>query len=384
MTDTGRIPIPWRLRRDWFLRRLLPFAWFLATFWLAALLWQRSAHEGNLVGEVEVVRVEVPASRQGTLVSLPQGHWTLFDVVVKDQVVARVNDMPLRAELSTMEVQRLRLRQELAATQSRLLLDQRDLQQDRQQELMRLTWHREQLRLDVLDRAAQIAVDGAELQRLEARLDYYQRLASKNAVTRFDLEQTQLQRDVVTRRIAENRKSILEANRQRTVAADRIAEFPAETVTQLDPILEPLRTAVSVQESRIRQVELEMDQLQVRAPISGVISAIHSWPGQTVQLGQAVVTISADHGRYVVGYLREDQPLDVSAQTQVAVRRRGSPATRFVATHVERVGPQVEPVPLHHLSDPARPEWGLPIRIAIPAQLRLPPGTLVDVRIPRT
>jgi hypothetical protein len=53
----------------------------------------------------------------------------------------------------------------------------------------------------------------------------------------------------------------------------------------------------------------------------------------------------------------------------------GQPAWSSIA----RVGPQVEPVPPHQLRDPQRPEWGRPVQIPVPDDLRLVPGQLVYV-----
>ena len=167
MADLRRIPVPLRRRIQWYLQRVLPFVWFVGICWFVALLWQRTGHSGNMIAEVETARVDVPTPTEGTLISLPHGQWTLFDVVTKDQLIARLDDRPLQAQLSTMDVERQQLRQQLAATQTQTLLDQQSLTQDRQQEVVRLAWQQEQLRLDVLDRMAQISVDRAELQRLD-------------------------------------------------------------------------------------------------------------------------------------------------------------------------------------------------------------------------
>ena len=383
MADLQRIPVPAKRRLQWFLQRLLPLCWFLGTLFFVAYLWQRDGQKGHFVGEVEAVRVDVAVSANGTLVALPQGQWSLFDIVVKDQVIARLSDASLRAEMATMEVERQRLRQQLASTKAEVLLGQRDLAQNRQQEVVRLIWKQEQLRLDVLDRTAQIAVDKAELRRLNARLAYYDRLASKNAVTLFDLEQTQLQRDVVAQRIVENKKTVLEANRQRKIASQRVGKLPADVLPDLEPILAPLQTAVAVQESRIKQVEIEVANLEIRSPISGIVSAIHSWPGQSIRQGEPVITIAADQGRYVVAYVRQEANINVVPEMDVDVRGKGESVTKFISTTIERVGPQVELVPDHQLLTPGRQEWGLPIRISIPEDMKLPPGSLVDIRIPR-
>ena len=63
---------------------------------------------------------------------------------------------------------------------------------------------------------------------------------------------------------------------------------------------------------------------------------------------------------------------------EVAVRNRSLPQ-RMVRTRIDRVGDQIEPVPLHHLRDPNLMEWGLPVRIAVPVEFALRPGELVDL-----
>jgi hypothetical protein len=57
------------------------------------------------------------------------------------------------------------------------------------------------------------------------------------------------------------------------------------------------------------------------------------------------------------------------------------PASRAVATCVERVGPQFEPIPPHLCRDPKTPEWGLPIFISLPEGLPARPGELLDVSL---
>ena len=54
------------------------------------------------------------------------------------------------------------------------------------------------------------------------------------------------------------------------------------------------------------------------------------------------------------------------------------PAGDFDA-YVDRIGPQVEPIPPHQLRNPKVPEWGLPLRVVVDGLLEIRPGELVDL-----
>jgi hypothetical protein len=56
----------------------------------------------NAVGEVEAVRIDVAAGTDGTLMPVAHGRWVLFDRVEANQVLARLNDRPVQAEMTTL------------------------------------------------------------------------------------------------------------------------------------------------------------------------------------------------------------------------------------------------------------------------------------------
>jgi hypothetical protein len=62
----------------------------------------------------------------------------------------------------------------------------------------------------------------------------------------------------------------------------------------------------------------------------------------------------------------------------VDVRPRNDPR-RLVQGVVDTVGATVEPVPSRQLRDQRVPEWGLPVRLAIPADAQLRPGEMVNL-----
>jgi hypothetical protein len=62
----------------------------------------------------------------------------------------------------------------------------------------------------------------------------------------------------------------------------------------------------------------------------------------------------------------------------VDVRKRAAigPTVRTV---VERVGPQIESIPVHLCRDPRMPEWGVPVRITLPKDFAGRPGELFEI-----
>jgi multidrug resistance efflux pump len=102
-----------------------------------------------------------------------------------------------------------------------------------------------------------------------------------------------------------------------------------------------------------------------------------------------IVSIAAPDSDYVVGYVREQQRIALYEGMEVGLRLRSQPGGTEYTSTVEVVGPQVSLMPPRQLSDQAVLEWGIPIRIPIPTELRqqdLRPGQLVQVifRSPRT
>ena len=112
--------------------------------------------------------------------------------------------------------------------------------------------------------------------------------------------------------------------------------------------------------------------------MSGTITEVLRTPGQTVAIGEAIVSISSSSSEFIVCYLPQGTGHIPEVGTSVLVRTRGGAVQRF-ETVVERVGAGFEQVPLPLAADPNRPQWGLPIRIALAPTQGVLPGELVDL-----
>jgi multidrug resistance efflux pump len=357
----------------------LPPAVFIGSSLMAWWLWSRQADLPQTYGTVEAMRVEVSAAAEGTLASPSDpGWWTLFDSVTQDAVIARLDDRPAIARLVALRAELRRLEQEVTAEAARIEFDHVDLQLQQQREAFRLAWNVERLRLEVLDRRTKLETSRIELQRLEARVSYLEPLVARGAMTDMELVDATLLKDETEKRVAELEISVAESQQQQQRATEQMADCSLASDPQTVARLAPLRAAVDVQAALIEEVKIQIELLEVCAPVSGEIVAIHRYPGQNVRAGDPVLTIAATTGRYIVSYVRPEANLQPTLDMAVRVRRR-LVGSQSVPTSVGRVGPQVEVVPLQQRRDPNRPEWGRPVRIRMPDNLPLVPGELVEV-----
>lgn len=378
MTPHHRIPTPWSLRLQRWRHSALPIVCFGTCLATAVWLWQRQMPQAVLVGEAEAVRVDVGAPVDGRLIAF-RSPWTLYDAVEAQQVIARFDDTAARFELDAAKLEVERLHKELEATRAQTFLAENDRRINRLGDLLRAVWESESRRLDVLDRALALETAKVELQRRQARLEYLQSLLDSGAVNQMQYSDELLLHDKLERQVADAAASLAEAQMQRDAAREQLAQFPPLDEAPIQTLLAPLQAAAAAQEARVKQLEYQIAGLQVRAPMAGVIAAIHRWPGQTVRQGEPIVTIAAGESRYIVSYIRQEQALhpEIGAAVEIRPRRIGSAAWHAV---IDKVGPQVELIPEHQRRDPKLLEWGRPIRILLPRELPAVPGELFDVR----
>lgn len=119
--------------------------------------------------------------------------------------------------------------------------------------------------------------------------------------------------------------------------------------------------------------------IEVRAPISGTLVGVHCWPGQNVLPGVPIATIAADYGKHLVGYLPEDSGFAAKPGMRVTLRPHTASGVTYTS-EVEVVANHVEPLPRHLWGMSSEPQWGVPIRIKMPPDVILMPGSLVDLR----
>jgi multidrug resistance efflux pump len=341
-------------------------------------LWGQQGVLPETIGEVEAVRVDVTASVDGALVPLAGGQWSLFDEVEFNQVVAQLDDSPIRAQLATLTAEHARLQKELDAESAKLETAEADRADRHLVDSARLRVEAEDRRLAVLDRRIQVESDTLELERLNIRINSLTPLFAKKLVAELEMKNERILRDQVAKRLASSTKAQGEAETALRAAELRVKECKQFVPAQVTRELAPLAAAVAVQQATIREIEAGIGKLAIRAPIRGVVCAVSRRPGESVRAGDPILTLAANSGRYIVSYVRQQQRIHPTVGMPVNVRVL-APVSRSLTTVVERVGPQMELIPQHQCRDPRVPEWGLPVRIALPHGCPTRPGELLEV-----
>jgi multidrug resistance efflux pump len=379
MAQSDRIPIRLSHRWRWVRIQALPLVVFAICVVVATQLWKSQGGTAHAVGEVLAVRVDLISQLDGVLADVPYRRLQLFDRVQAGDVVLRLDDQPTRAALETLGKTLEQAKAELDKTAEQARVDDAARRVDELSEARRRALRIEELRLEILQTKTLVETDRVELQRLNELLDVTREVFERKAANRVDLINAQLRRDIVGQRIASNEKVLTESESQRDRAIGQMSEFSPQQAIEVAKLLAPVRAAIGVQEARIRELQLQVKALEIRAPLDGTVAAVTRWPGQAVRAGDAVVTIASEQAQYIVSYVRQQSRFHPAVGMAVDVRLRANPSVA-IEGYVDRVGPQVELVPPHQLRDPRVAEWGLPVRVALAGQGELKPGELVDLR----
>lgn len=380
MDRPKRIKTPWLLRLRRLQRSAVPALVFLSAVIGTALLWNHQASIPFLVGEVQAVRIDIAGQSDGMLITLTSNTLEPFDIIKAGDVIARLDDRPILASLAALQADRASIEQELAAIEARTIQQQADRQHEYMDQARRLAVDIQQLRLTIVDFKAQAETDAITLIRLDVEYDKIRSIHSNNAETPHQLIIAKALRDEMAQRIVGHNESITEAELHFAEATERSNNQPTPPADYLLEYLAPIKAAITAQEARIMELEIQAQSLEIRSPISGTIAAIYFHPGQAIRAGNPILTVVQPESRSIVTYVRQNQRFEPKIGMQVSINKR-SLTKQMAKTHIDRVGDQYEPVPIRQLRNPSVPEWGIPVRITMPDDLQLRPGELVDLII---
>jgi len=121
--------------------------------------------------------------------------------------------------------------------------------------------------------------------------------------------------------------------------------------------VEPARQAVYVQKASIRQLELQLEELTLRAPVDGVVSTISHQAGEVVSAGAEVVSLVSTRPGVLIAELQEALAGRVQVGQGVSVRPRDVFA-HALHGHVIELAPEVDELAPRARPSPAISAWG--------------------------
>jgi multidrug resistance efflux pump len=236
-------------------------------------------------------------------------------------------------------------------------------------------------RLDVLVQRIDLSTARTHLRQAESELERATRLMQENILAPGVTVDGSPGYEVALR----DRDALAAQVREREKVMAEMETVLEQTRPQGKPEGEPLiedaiSAAIAAHEAQIR---LEDDQV-LRAPADGVVTLINRRVGENIMAGEPLVQISGDRAERIIGFIRPPVTTLPQPGQRVEVRTRGYPIQKM-STEVIRVGAKLElfSQPLRLRGFGAAQERGLPILVEVPSGLRVHPGELVDLFIPR-
>jgi multidrug resistance efflux pump len=324
--SAGRVPVARSVRMRRLRLRALPVLCFVASIAAWMSLWNTQAQSVHGIGRVSTLRIDIMSPASGLIARMPHNtrlQWSLFDHVRENDVIAEYDDSEWVAGKAQFNLDAAHLERELAAWREFTAKDQDETVATQLTQL-------QQNEVDAIKQLVEQVDQGAEAERI----------------------------------------SMVESLEPPTLP-NQVSVAAREHFTEL-------RNERQLLAIRALQLRNQADTLLVRAPISGTLVDVFCSPGQRLHAGAPIATLAADHGSHIVSYLPEATRLEPFPGMRVTVRSRNSGAAA-VETEIEEVGRQIETMPTSLASNPTMPEKGLPVRIALPAEVSLQPGALVDI-----
>lgn len=372
------IPTPVAQRLEDVRRRYVPLVvWVVCAVVVAAMLFGR-AGRFEYVGVARALEYQISADADARVDTLVVG---LFDTVRAGDVVAKLDDRRLRAEIETSNARLAQLRTELEAARAELVANAGRERADRASDLRRFQINEEQRRLDLLELQSVIQSDEIELERLRLELQRAEPLLDAGLISELERDNLELLHRQASERVAENRVLRAQLEQELATATARRERFERQATgtPEQDALLAPLRAAIDVESRRLDEIEVDRQATVLRSPVDGQVTAIFARTGQSVRPGDPILSVAESSVREIVAYLDESDSTPVAPQTRVMIASRSRPQAAAESV-VVNVGPGVQAKPERLWRDPRVPDYGRAVVIAAAPGLGLVPGELVEVR----
>jgi multidrug resistance efflux pump len=204
----------------------------------------------------------------------------------------------------------------------------------------------------------------------------YDHVNAGDVLARFEADQD-IERAAALQEDRDRKQKEFAAAQEELKAAQAANDKPKAESLKLQ--ISSLKRALDEVDAEYKRVDRRVTNAEVKAPISGTVTAVWRQPGEFAKQGQDILTITQDAGGHIISFVRPGTGVMPKKDMKVVVR--GQDSTKSASTIVQEVGTQVQPVPEHQLVNARKPEWGFAVRIAMPNSSELPlrPGELVTL-----
>jgi multidrug resistance efflux pump len=351
-------------------------------------LYYRRTARFEVVGLAQPEVRQVAATCDARLVSVP---FQLFDKVKEGDTVAvlsmELDDEAIDAEIETfaadmnqIEAQLKELREnylaeihnresewyaELRAFESDIMTSQRSIRdangvlEDNLASLYKMDEEIERFRIE---HAADMGTDISLFNRFRTMKTNREKLLE------------QIERDKV--RLAKYQEELKAQEEKRDVYLKTYKPIAGTTDKEAQEVRDKAKIAF---EKRIAALKMRREKLVLTAPCDGYISQIQSEVGEAVMQGVEILRIAKEKPRAIIAYAGEAVVGQLSIGKRVEVVK-GSKPPQIGHSEVTYIGPAVEQMPQRLWRNPNFPQWGRPMLIEIPSDMKLIPGEMVGIR----
>jgi multidrug resistance efflux pump len=401
--STQPIPTPVGRKLERGIRQWLPGVAFVLM--CAACLWL-SQFQGQtvvLTGEVEARELIISSPQAGIiraiLPELSENTDPVYSNVSEGQLIVRLDDGSVRQTLDELQSELLSLSRsvnvELAGVDSNAEATQVPVSADSTSAISgnKQTDNPEQKNANELQawRLGAATIE-RQLKQVElARLKLQLRQVQFSGLAGDKINQPSSTSNSINNQLME-KKGALEmtiAKLSTDLAFDGTAQTNQKLLSSVDEsglsvavrsLFRSMRRRCELLQSRLAATEKSANALDILSPADGQIDKTHVQPMQLIEPGAPIASMIPSRETYAIGYSRERSGIRPVVGMSVALRSLSDPNLRFAST-IESVGPKIESIPSRHRVNPRVEEWGRPVRIPIPKEMAIQPGSSIFIEL---
>jgi multidrug resistance efflux pump len=356
MKDDNRLPpIPTPFANVWRELRIqvIPIVVFVLVVCGAVYVWRTLPGSSDIKGVGEGVRSVVTSPRVGILQRLEVQP---YQWVKAGDPIATILPFDPNAQLDLVQLDTQLIRLQLEPSVAE-----------------RSAMNYEQVRFEALKLGWELAMAKAELERAEAALKRNQGLVKENLVSQDTYELSLRDRNLFQAEVNIKTEALGKID-SRLQELQALGDPGAQRTNQVT------RGIMDRLQERIAAVQTNWAPITLVSPINGQVHMISRQENEYLVEGEPLVTIVSPRSDRIVAYLRQPFNFEPMAGMPVDVLLQNKERQRF-SSQIAQVGAQMEAITngLAYVQAGTLVDMGLPIVVAVPANVQLRPGEVVNI-----